>query len=162
MRQGYRGLEWVADRIGQETIPSQSATRFQFAGAERVHEDEHTQLFTFSPERVELRVGKFFAGDAATNANAAEAEGFDRLIDLFGCEVRILQCRGRKGSEPILGRRAELGQGLVLHSDQFSDGIALSPVPVRIDAERLDIDARLIHLRKTVAEIGPQKAGGLK
>src|SRR5205807_10343666 len=31
------------------------------------------------------------------------------------------------------------------------------PVPVWIDAERLDIDARVIHLRQTVADIGPQE-----
>ena len=116
-----------------------------------------TQLFAFGPERMEFRVGEILAGDAASNPNAAEAEGFDCLLDLFSCEVRILQCRGRKGDEPILLRRAELGQGLVLHPNQFGDGILLSPVPIRIDAERLDIDAGLIHLRQTVADIGPQK-----
>ncbi len=155
MRQGYRGFERVANRVRQETIPGQPATRFQFAGAERVHEDEHAQLFTFGPERVEFRVGEILPGDAARNADAAEAERLDCLLDLFSCEVGILQCRGRKGDEPILLRRAELCQGLVLHPDQFGDGIALSPVPVRIDAKRLDIDARLIHLRQTVADIGP-------
>ena len=68
-----------------------------------------------------------------------------------------MQCRGRKGDEPIRLRGAELDQGLVLDPDQCSDGIALGPVPVWIDAERLDIDARVIHLRQTVADIGPQE-----
>ncbi len=68
MRQGYRGFEWVANRISQETIPGQPAAWFQFAGTERVHEDEHTQLFAFDPERMEFRVGEILAGDAAANA----------------------------------------------------------------------------------------------
>ena len=79
------------------------------------------------------------------------------MLNLFGGEVGILQGRGRKGDEPLRLRGAELDQGLVLDPDQFSDGIALGSVPVGIDAERLDIDARAIHLRQTVAEIGPQE-----
>src|SRR5215475_8959430 len=157
MRQGDRGFEWVADGVRQETISGQPAARFQFAGAERVHEDEHPQLFALGPERVEFRVGEILAGDAAGHADAAEAERLDRLFDLFGGQVGILQCRGRKGDEPIRLRGAELDQGLVLDPDQFSDGIALGPVPVWIDAERLDIDARVIHLHQTVADIGPQE-----
>ncbi len=36
MRQGDRGLERVADRVRQETIPGQPAAWFQFSGAERL------------------------------------------------------------------------------------------------------------------------------
>ena len=79
------------------------------------------------------------------------------MLDLFDGEVGILQCRGCKGDKPIRLRGAELDQGLVLDSDQCGDDIALGPVPVWIDAERLDIDARVIHLRQTVADIGPQE-----
>src|SRR5207248_8969278 len=157
MRQGDRGFERVADRVRQETIPGQPAARFQFAGAERVHEDEHPQLFALGPERVEFRVGEILASDTAGHADAAEAERLDRVLDLCGGEVGILQGRGRKGDEPLRLRGAELDQGLVLDPDHFGDGIALGPVPVWIDAERLDIDARLIHLRQTVADIGPQE-----
>ena len=107
-------------------------------------------------------LARILAGDAAGNADAAEAERLDRLLDLFGGEVGILQCRGRKGDEPIRLRGAELDQGLVLDPDQFSDGIALGPVPVGIDAERLDIDTRVIHLRQTVADIGPQETPALR
>ena len=123
-----------------------------------MHEDEHAQIFAFGPERVKLWVGKFLAGDTAANANAAESEGFDRLLDLFNCEFRILQCRGAKGYEPIRLRSAEPGQSLVLHLDKFGDRIPLSPVPIGIYAERLNIDARLIHLRQSVTDIGPQEA----
>ncbi len=56
MRQGYCGFQRVANGVRQVTIPGQPATRFQFSGAGRVHEDKHAQLFTLSPERVEFRV----------------------------------------------------------------------------------------------------------
>src|SRR5215475_2407293 len=118
MRQSDCGFEWVADRVRQETTPSQPAARFQFAGAERVHKDEYPQLFALGPERVELRVGELLAGDAAGDADATKAERLDRLLDLCGGEVGILQCRGRKGNEPIGLRGAKLDQGLVLDPDQ--------------------------------------------
>lgn len=102
-------------------------------------------------------MGEVLAGHAAANADTAEAKRLDRLLDLVGGEVGILQCGGRKGDEPIWLRGTELDEGLVLDPNQFSDGIALGPVPVWIDAECLDIDARLIHLRQTVADIGPQE-----
>ena len=100
MRQGNRGFERVADRVRQKTIPGQPAARFQFAG-ERVHEDERPKLFALGPERVEFRVGEILAGDAADHADATEAERLDRVLDLCGGEVGILQGRGRKGDEPL-------------------------------------------------------------
>src|SRR5262249_3324748 len=157
MRQGDRGFERVADGVRQETIPGQPAARFQFAGAERVHEDEHPQLFALGPERVEFRLGEILADDAASHADAAEAERLDRVLDLCSGEVGILQGRGCKGDEPVRMRGTEPDQGLVLDPDHFGDGITLGPVPVGIDAECLDIDARAIHLRQTVADIGPQE-----
>ena len=102
MRQGYRGFERIANRVRQETISGQPAARFQFTRAERVQEDEHVQLFALGPERVEFWVGEIFASDAAANADAAEAERLYCLLDLLSCEVGILQCRSRKGDEPIL------------------------------------------------------------
>src|SRR5262249_25639354 len=97
------------------------------------------------------------ASDTAGHTDAAEAEPLDRVLDLFGGEVGILQGRGRKGDEPLRLRGAECDQGLVLDADHFRDGIALGPVPVGIDAERLDIDARATDLRQPVADIGPQE-----
>src|SRR4029453_2649704 len=42
--------------------------------------------------------------------------------------------------------RAELGEPLVLDLDHLGDQVALGPVPRRIDAERLHIDALGVHL----------------
>src|SRR5205823_4226310 len=94
---------------------------------------------------------------AAGHTDAAEAERLDRVLDLCSGEVGILQGRRRKGDEPLRLRGAERAQGLVLDPDHFGDGIALGPVPVGIDAERLDIDARVIHLRQPVADIRPEE-----
>ncbi len=157
MRQGDRGFERVANRVRQQAIAVQPAARFQFAGAERVHEHKDVQGFALGPEGVEFGVGEILARHAAAHAHAAETEGLDGVLDLFGGEVGILQGGGGKGDEPIGLRGAELDQCLVLHPDQFGCCIALGSVPEGIDAERLDIDASLVHLRQAVAEIGPQQ-----
>jgi hypothetical protein len=73
-----------------------------------VHEDEHPQLLAFRPERVEFGIGQILAGNAAGNADAAEAELFDRVLDLLGGEVGELQCGGREGDETVRLRRADL------------------------------------------------------
>jgi hypothetical protein len=98
MRQGDRGFEGVANGVRQEPTSGQAATRFQFAGAERVHEDEHPQRFAGGPERVEFRMGEFLTSDAAGHADTAEAKRLDRVLNLFGGEVRILHGRGRKAT----------------------------------------------------------------
>src|SRR5262249_44194452 len=46
----------------------------------------------------------------------------------------------------------------VLDADQLSRGIALGTVPVRVDAEGLDVDTRAVHLGEAVADIRPQQS----
>ena len=74
VRQRDRGLQRVADRVGQQAAAGEPAARFQFARAERVHEDENAEFLALGPERVEFGIGQFLAGDAAGDADAAEAE----------------------------------------------------------------------------------------
>ena len=142
VRQRDRGFERVADRVGQEAVAGEPAARLQFAGAERVHEDQHPELLALRPERVEFRIGEVLAGDAAGDADAAEAEILDRMLDLLGGEIGVLQRRRREGDEAVGMAGAELDQLLVLDPDQLGRGVALGAVPERVDAERLDIDAR--------------------
>ena len=92
-------------------------------------------------------IGEFLAGDAAADADAAEAELLDRVLDLLRGEIGILQGGGRERDEAIRVGGAELDQRLVLDPDQLGRGVALGPVPVRIDAERLDVDALRVHRR---------------
>src|SRR5438477_2768578 len=108
MRQRDRGFERVADRVGEEARTGEPARRLQFAGAERVHENEHAQFFALGPERVEFGVGQFLAGDAAGNPDAAEAEVLDRMLDLLRGEVGMLDGSGRKGDKAVGMTGAEL------------------------------------------------------
>src|ERR1043166_9798651 len=83
-----RGLEWIADLIGQEAAAGEPTARLQFAGAKWVQENQHAQLLALSPERMEFWVRQFLAGNAAGNADAAKPEFLDRVLALLRSEVR--------------------------------------------------------------------------
>ena len=88
-------------------LPREPAGGFQFARAQRVHEDENAEFLALGPEGVEAGVGQFLAGDAAADADAAEAERLDRVFDLLGCQLGMLQRRGREGDEAVGAGGAE-------------------------------------------------------
>ena len=117
------------------------------------------QFLALGPERVEFRVRQFLAGNAAGNADAAKPEFLDRVLDLLRSEVRKLQRRRREADETIGMTGTELDQRLVLHFDQLFGRVALGAVPERVDAQRLDIDARLVHVREAVPDIRPKQRG---
>ena len=119
VRQRDRGFQRVADRVGQQAAAGEPPARLQFARAERVHEDENAEFLALRPERMEFGIGQFLAGDAAGDADAAEAERLDRVFDLLRGEIGILQRRGREGDEAVGAGGAELHQRLVLHLDQL-------------------------------------------
>ena len=102
---------------------------------------------------------EFLAGDAAGNADAAKPEFLDRVLDLLRSEVGKLQRRRREADEAIGMTGTELDQRLVLHLDQLFGRVALGAVPERVDAQRLDIDARLVHVREAVPDIRPKQRG---
>src|SRR5262245_13213902 len=162
VRQRDRGLEWIADRIGQQAAAGEPAARLQFAGAKWVHEHQHAQFLALRPERVEFRVRQFLAGNAATNPAAAKPEVLDRVLDLLRGQVGKLQRRRREADETIGVTGTELDQRLVLHFDQLFGRVALGAVPERVDAQRLDIDARLVHVREAVPDIRPKQRGGFE
>src|SRR5215510_898907 len=159
VRQRDRGLEWIADRIGQQAAAGEPTARLQFAGAKWVHENQHAQFLALRPERVEFWVRQFLAGNAAGNADAAKPEFLDRVLDLLRSEVGKLQRRRREADETIGMTGTELDQRLVLHFDQLFSRVALGAVPERVDAQRLDIDARLVHVREAVPDIRPKQRG---
>ena len=84
------------------------------------------------------------------------------MLDLLGGEIGELQGRGGEGDKAVRLRGAEFGERLVLDADQLGGGIALGAVPKRVDAEGLDIDAGLVHLRQAIADIRPQEAWRLE
>src|SRR5579885_2850439 len=56
VRQGDRGFERVADRVGQQAAAFEPAARLQFTRAKRVHEDQDAELFGLGPDRMEFGV----------------------------------------------------------------------------------------------------------
>src|SRR5262245_9278514 len=159
VRQRDRGLEWIADRIGQQAAAGEPTARLQFAGAKWVHESQHAQFLALRPERVEFWVRQFLAGNTAGNADAAKPEFLDRVLDLLRSEIGKLQRRRPEADETIGMTGTELDQRLVLHFDQLFDRVALGAVPEWVDAQRLDIDARLVHVREAVPDIRPKQRG---
>ena len=111
-----------------------------------MHEHEHPELGRLGPERVVLRQRQILAVDMAANRRAAQAKALHRVLQLLGGEIGMLQCDRGKGDEAIGMRRHPFRQPLVLRlHDPFRE-IALRGVPpVAVDAQRLDVDALLIH-----------------
>ena len=70
----------------------------------------------------------------------------------------MLQGRRREGDEAVGVGGAELDQRLVLDPDQLGRDVALGAIPVRVDAERLDVDALRIHRRDARAGVVHQQA----
>src|SRR5205823_6397714 len=97
------------------------------------------------PERVELGVGELQALHAAADRRAAQAELLHAVLELAHREVGILQRDAGKGDEAVGRLRAELGELLVLQLDHFRHEVAVERVPGGIDAERLHVDALLVH-----------------
>src|SRR5262249_51230582 len=67
--------------------------------------------------------------------------------------------RRREADETIGITGTELDQRLVLYLDQLFSRVALGAVPERVDAQRLDIDARHVHVREAVPDIRPKQRG---
>src|SRR5207244_2552208 len=125
VRQRDRGLEWIADRIGQEAAAGEPTARLQFAGAKWVHEHQHAQFLALRPERVEFWVRQFLAGNAAGNADAAKPEFLDRVLDLLRSEVRKLQRRRREADETI-GYCTLISCSAASRSARHQNGLMLS------------------------------------
>src|SRR5262249_60265245 len=87
VRQRDRGLEWIADRIGQQAAAGEPTARLQFAGAKGVYENQHAQFLALRPERVEFWVRHFLAGNAAGNADAAKPEFLHRVLNSLRCQL---------------------------------------------------------------------------
>ena len=125
----------------EQAAAAEPAARLQLARAGRMQEDQDAVLLALRPERIELRIGQLEAGDAAADADAAEAELLHRMLDLLGRQFGMLQRRRGEGHEAVGLLGAELDQRLVLQPDQLGRLVLAGAVPVGIDAEALDVDA---------------------
>ena len=112
----------------------------------------------FAQNGVKFRVREILAGDAAGDRDAAEAEVFDGVLDLLGGQVGVLQRGRREGDKAVGVAGAEFDELLVLHRIS-SAAASRSAVPVRVDAQRLDIDAGAVHLRQPVPTSDQRRPG---
>ena len=111
---------------------------------------------------MKLRIAQLEAVDAAAEPGAAQPVALDALLELLGREVGMLQRDGRERHEPLGVRRADLGERLVLDLDQLRGHIALGRVPVRVDAERLDVDALRVHRAEALLRVRHEERLGLE
>ena len=82
----------------------------------------------------------------AADRSAAQAEIADRVLELRGGEIGKLQRHGAERDEAVRMLLAPRGQRLVVHAHDLVGELALRVVPpVLIDAERLHVDAALVH-----------------
>ena len=86
----------------------------------RMHEQQHAELLGLRPERIELAIGQLLPFDAATDGGAAESELLDRLLELIGRQIGMLQCQRRHPYEPIGMLGAPLRDLLVLQRDDVT------------------------------------------
>src|SRR5262249_45079822 len=73
MREGDRGLERVADRVGEQTVAAEPPGSLQLRRALRVDEHEHAELLDSGPEWIERRVAQLATVHAAPQTDAAQA-----------------------------------------------------------------------------------------
>src|SRR5215831_4756313 len=145
-RQSDRRLQRVADYVLQHAVSFEPAGGAEFGGALRMDENQRAELFGLGPGWMKFRVRQLLAVDAAANQCAAQSELLDRIFELLGGEIRMLQSHGREADELVGLRRASLGEFLVLQLDHLTGEVGLGFVPKdRVDAERFNVDALLVH-----------------
>jgi len=147
-----RGSEGVADRV----VRSHSANRRRSKARVRAGGgDEHPNVRS-GPERME-----FGWRDPRRHAAArrpAEAERLDRVLDLCGGEVRYCRAAVAMTTNRSAARR-RTDQGLVLDTGSLQRRHRARAGTSRIVLSASDIDARVIHLRQTVADIDHRRPG---
>ncbi len=68
------------------------------------------------------------------------------MFELLGCEIRVLQGNRRQADEAVRLCRADVGELLILQLDDLPGEVGLGLVPKdRVEAERFDVDALLVH-----------------
>src|SRR6187549_3964558 len=87
--QGDRGVQWIADGVGQPAIALEALG--EFWRALRVDEEYCAEFFRFGPDGVELWVGKVLAQHAAADCGAPQILLPDSILQLLHCKIRILK-----------------------------------------------------------------------
>ncbi len=134
-------------------LPPSRPVPLELGRALGMDEHEDAELLGLGPERVKLRVAQLEAVDAAPETGPAQAACLDPVLELFDGEIRMLQGDRRKCDEPVGLRAADLRERLVLDPDELLRDVPVGRVPVRVDAEGLDIDALLVHRAEALLRV---------
>jgi hypothetical protein len=98
------------------------------------------------PERAEFRVRQFRAIDAAADQGTAHGEPLDRVFELLGGEIGMLQRHRGQPDKAVGICRANLGEPFVLQVHDLPGEVGLGLVPEdRVEAERFHVDALPVH-----------------
>src|SRR5262249_52869573 len=126
MRERYRRVERVANRVRQPAVALQSLREVR--GALRMDEDENSELLGSRPERMKLRVRELVPGNARADGGAAQPELLDAVLELLDRQIGKLECDRREGDEAVRVRCAEPSECLVLDLDHLLGDVALRAI----------------------------------
>ena len=85
-----------------------------------MHEQHHPELLGLGPERIELSIRELLPFDAASDRGASQAQFPDRVIELFGRQIRVLQRDGGHADEAVRMCRAVLRDFFILERDHVA------------------------------------------
>ncbi len=152
--QEHRRLERIADDVAQAAAAVERALARDVQRVVRMHEHRHAELLGFGPERVVLLARRRLVVDVAADRRAAEPKILHGMLELLGGEIRELQRDRAQADEARRVLFAPGREAFVVRRDDGARVLAARRVPpIRIDAERLDVDAALVHRREP---LGPE------
>src|SRR5436305_10242748 len=99
MLQGDRGVEWVANRVGQPAIAFEALG--EFGRALRMDEENRAELLRLGPDRMEFWVGKVLAQHTAADRSPAQALLPDCGLQLLHRKIGVLKRKRSEGGEPF-------------------------------------------------------------
>src|SRR5262245_65553954 len=109
-RQEDRRFQRISDDVAQVAATAESALLKYIFGALGMHENRNSQFLRFCPEKIELRSGRYFAGNMAGDSHAEKPESLDRFLQLLHCKVGVLQRDGGQSDKAIGMRPAPRGE----------------------------------------------------
>ena len=150
-RQEVGRFERIADDVAEIAAPVERALFDDVGRAAGMHEDQRAELGGLGPERIVLREREILAVHVPADRGAAQAEPLDPVLELLGRQIGMLQGDRRHRDEAIGVCRHPLRESLVLRPHDPAREVAIGRVPpVAVDAQRLDVDALLIHDLQTL------------
>src|SRR5215510_7282825 len=146
MREEDCSFQRISDRVAQAALSLQPWVLRCTRRVLWVHEQQHTEFLCLGPERIELAVGEFLALDAASDGGAAQSQLSDGLVQLIGCQIRMLQRHSGHSYKSIRMLGTPLRYSFILKLNKVASQRAFCRVSPGIDIDRLIVNALRIHI----------------